>query len=524
MAIPKEPRQQMINLMYLVLTALLALNVSSEILNAFNVIDKSLQNSGKIVDKKNGALFNGFAAQKLKEPGNLKIGIYEKHAQDIMQWSQTLQADVTTLQNQLIKDAGGISPEDGLMEKKDDVDIPTELLVDGPMGKGNGQGYTLKKKLDALKAKMLNIIIDPKDKVDYANNLTINTTPLVTKNVVKPDWVRENFGQMPAIAAHTMLTKVKQDIKNAEGQMLEYCYKQIGSAVELKPEDIVFDVFSAKITAPSTYLMEGEAFEADVFLAASSSGSKSKVSINVNGTNLPVNNEGVAKYRSVAGLGEHTVNGTITVLNDRTNKSKPYKIEPLKFTVAAPSAAISLDKMNVFYIGVDNPVSVNAAGVRTSDLNVSMSNGSISGSNGAYTVRVSAPAGKTTVSVKSNKGKVLAAKEYRVKFIPDPEPRVGNKKAGAMAAGEMKAQMGVAAILENFDFDAKFEVLSFNVGIAAKREDFVLLPNSGAIFSSAVKAALGKVKPGDIVYVEEIKVRGPDGTTRKLSSIAYKLM
>jgi gliding motility-associated protein GldM len=519
MAIPKEPRQQMINLMYLVLTALLALNVSSEILNAFNVIDKSLQNSGRIVDLKNGALFKGFAAQKLKEPGNAAIPVYEKHAQDIMQWSKELQTEVDDLQKELIKEAGGIVAEDGLMAKKDDVEIPTRLLVEGAMGKGDGKGYALKKKLDDLRNKMLGIVKQD-DKEREAKNLTINTTP-VTK---QKDWVRENFAQMPAIAAQTMLTKVKQDIKNAEGQMIEYCYKQIGSTEALKEEDIVFNVFSAKITAPSTYLMEGEAFEADVFLAASSSESKGKVSINVNGSNIAVNNEGVAKYRTVAGLGEHPVSASITVTNDRTKKQSTYKTEPLKFTVAAPSAAISLDKMNVFYIGVDNPVSVNAAGVRTADLNVSMSNGSISGSNGAYTVRVSAPAGRTTVSVKSNKGKVLAAKEYRVKFIPDPEPRVGNKKAGAMPAGEMKAQMGVAAILENFDFDAKFEVLSFNIGIAAKREDFVLLPNSGAIFSSAVKAALGKVKPGDIVYVEEIKVRGPDGTTRKLSSIAYKLM
>ncbi len=523
MAIPKENRQMMINLMYLVLTALLALNVSAEILNAFNVIDKSMRNSGKIVDIKNKAVFNGFAAQKLKEPGNANIPKYEGFAQQVITMSQELQSYIDDLQKELLEAAGGVSEEDGLMSKKDDVDIPTALLVDGAKGKGDGKAFALKAKIDETRKKML-AFVDPADLADFEGRFTLSTKPIVpAKGQDKADWVRENFAQMPAIAAQTMLTKTAQDVKNAEGQMLDYLYSKIGSSQALKPEEVVFDVFSARITAPSTYLMEGEAFEADVFLAASSSGTKDKVRITVNGSGLPVNNEGVAKYRAVSGLGEHSVNGSITVVNDRTNQSKSYPLEPLKYTVAAPTAAISLDKMNVFYIGVDNPVSVNAAGVRTADLNVTMTAGSISGNNGKYTVRVTAP-GKTNVSVTSSKGKSLANKEYRIKYIPDPEPRVGNKKAGGMPAGEMKAQMGVAAILENFDFDAKFEVLSFNVGIAAKREDFVLIPNSGQVFSSAVKAALSKVKPGDVVYVEEIKVRGPDGMTRKLSSIAYKLM
>lgn len=526
MAIPKENRQMMINLMYLVLTALLALNVSAEILNAFNVIDKSMRNSGKIVDIKNKAVFNGFAAQKLKEPGNANISKYEGYAQQVLTMSQDLQGYIDDLQKELLAAAGGVSPEDGLMSKKDDVDIPTALLVDGPKGKGDGKAYVLKSKIEETRKKML-AFVDPADLQGFEERFTLSTKPIVpTKGQDKADWVRENFAQMPAIAAQTMLTKSAQDVKNAEGQMLDYLYSKIGSSQALKPEEVVFDVFSARITAPSTYLMQGEPFEADVFLAASSSGTKDKVRITVNGSGLPVNNEGVAKYRVLSGIGDHTVNGTITVVNDRTNQSKSYPLEPLKYTVAAPTAAISLDKLNVFYIGLDNPITVNAAGIKTSDLNVTVSNGqSVSTAVGKYNVRVQGGGSNiSTVTVKGPNGKVLGAGEYRIKSVPDPLPMLGNKKPGGMPSGEMKAQVAVAAILEGFVYDARFEVLSYNVGIAAKREDFVLLPNSGAYLTAPVKSALAKVKPGDVVYVEEIKVKGPDGTVRKLASIAYKIL
>ena len=177
--------------------------------------------------------------------------------------------------------------------------------------------------------------------------------------------------------------------------------------------------------------------------------------------------------------------------------------------------------MNVFYIGVPNPVQISAAGVANSKLNVTMDNGSISGSGGKYEVRVTTQ-GKTNVNVSAN-GKNYGKFEFRVKLIPNPVAKVNNQAGGSIPAGTWKAQQGVIADLENFDFDAKFEVLSFNMFYQPKLADPGTGAATGPYFSAAQKGFIARAKPGDIFYIEEIKVKGPDGLSRKIPPIAFKI-
>ncbi len=511
MSIPKENRQQMINLMYLVLTALLALNVSAEILNAFRVINSSLNKSNIILDNNTSTTFKAFAAKKAKEPANQLIVDYETRSSKIMELSAQMTKDIKSLQDGIIAEAGGPGEEGAPMKRQDDLDASSRYFVEDQK-----QGYKLVKKIDAYKKAILALVAPEDIAAVTREKIAINTNPQKKKG----DWVSENFYQMPAIASMTMLTKLLTDTKTTEGQMVNYFYSKLGDATPLDPDVITVNSFSAQITAPSSYILKGDKFEANVFLAATNS-KTSNVKISVNGQGLAVNSEGIAKYASSPGVGEYTLTGNIGVYNDRTGVTKNYPLPPFKYTVASPFATVSPTKMNVFYIGVDNPVDISAAGASASDLKVGITSGTITGSGGKYTVRVTTQ-GKTDVTVNA-KGKAFPNFPFRVKLIPNPVAKVSGQPGGRINAGVWKAQQGVLADLENFDFDAKFEVLSFNMFYQPKLQDPGIASATGPYFSAAQKAFVAKAKPGDIFYIEEIKVKGPDGLSRKIPGIAFKI-
>ncbi len=518
MAIPKENRQQMINMMYLVLTAMLALNVSAEILNAFKTVNKSLENSKTTADTNLKTTYNAFAAKKAKEPTNVAVTANEEKTKQAQSITDALLASIDKLKKEVISRAGGADQEDpnGIMLRKDDMEVSTGYLVEGTSGK-NGEGYKLKQEVDET-LKKLYALVEPTDLQTVQERVSLNTTP----NDKNGDWVREEFYQMPAIASYAMLTKLENDIKNTQGTMASYFFSKIGASQELTQDQIVFDKFSAQITAPSTYILKGETFEANVSLAATSSKSAGTVSVNVNGQNIPVDQAtGIAKYKAAPGVGEYSLKGTVSVKNDRTGKVTSYPIPEMKYTVAAPFATVSPTKMNVFYIGVDNPVEISAAGASANDLKVSMSAGSISGSGGKYSVRVTQQ-GTTNVNVTA-KGKAFPPFPFRVKMIPNPIAKVSGMPGGRINAAVWKAQKGVLADLENFDFDAKFEVLSFNMFYQPKLQDPGIASATGPYFSAAMQAFISKAKPGDLFYIEEIKVKGPDGMSRKIPGIAFKI-
>ena len=512
MAIPKENRQQMINMMYLVLTALLALNVSAEILNAFKVMNKSLENSKSIADTNIETTFQAFADKRAKEPANLDVVKYQQQAEEVKTEIDNLLSYISGIKAQVVEKANGPDKEDpdGILSKKDDLEIANAYIV----GEGKGEGYKLKSKVDATLDKLLSFVSDDR-KAKYKEILGLSTAP----DKKGGDWVRERYYQMPAIAVYSMLTKLEVDAKNAENQMMAYLYSSIGSMKDLKPKEIVLDEFSAQIASPSAYVLQGEPFKAYVSLAAGSS--ESSVSITVNGKSVPVKN-GVGEFTVGTGsVGEFPVNGVVTVKNNRTGEVNTFKTPDFKYTVAPPFASVAADKMNVFYIGVENPITVSAAGVAPQKLNVGLTSGTLSGGGGKYTVKVTQQ-GETYVSVSAN-GKEYAKEKFRVKLIPDPQAEVGGKPGGRMPSAQFKAQNGLIAALKNFDFDARFNVLSFQLFYQPRMADPAIIPNNGPTFNGAAEQAINKAKPGDVFYFEEIKVQGPDGSVRKIPGIAFKI-
>jgi gliding motility-associated protein GldM len=513
MSIPKEPRQLMINLMYLVLTALLALNVSAEIINAFFSLNKGIKNSNEIVGTSNDLLKKAIdkQAEAYKNPIN---AAFQADAVKIIEISKEFCAYIKSVNDEMVTEAGGVDPKhtDGRPVRYKDKDVTTNMFIN------NKKGSELEAKIKETREKILAAIRDPKDRADLEKNIPLSVEEVPSDSKAKT-WVDFKFKQMPVAAIMPMLTKLQADAKTSETALLNYIAQKVGGT------DIKFDNFKVAIAPKTGYVIAGEKFEADVYLAAFSSNPGTGVSINVNGSGMPLR-EGVAHYETTSNdIGKKIVKASASIINPLTKETKTVTGE-FTYEVGRRSVAVSADKMNVFYIGVPNPVSVAAAGVSSNDLKVSCSGASLSGSGSNYVVNATTP-GEATISVSG--GGLNQTFKFRVKRIPDPFAQLPSNdrsynRGGSVGNGTMKAMSSLVAVLEGFDFDAKCAIQSFDFTYLAKRQDPVTYPNSGGSFNGNVTGAIGKSKPGDVLYFDNVKGRCPgDNAGRDLNSLVLKI-
>lgn len=516
MSIPKEPRQLMINLMYLVLTALLALNVSAEVMNAFFSLDKGLKNSNQIVDSTNEQILTSInkQADAYKNERNEK---FRQAAIEANKVTTDFTAYVEDIWQQLFNAAGGPSDKDPSKPKREkDKDVTTRLLVLGPDGKADAAlGPQLEQKIEETRTKLLALV---DNNPDIEKSLPLKIEDWKAQKTDKVSWADWKFRQMPVAACFPLLTKIQSDAKASATTVLNHLFKQVSG------EEIKFDAFEPVISAPKGYVIKGEKYTADVFLSAYSTSSGGNTRISVNGSSLPVK-EGKATYETVGSrLGENKFSVRIEVTNPLTKETKPYS-KDFSFEVGERSVAISADKMNVFYIGVDNPISVSAAGVSSNELRVGINGGggqlTKTGSN-TWNVRVTQPTDDCNITVSG--GELNANKQFRVKRIPDPIAKLGNKPDGEMGNGEFKVQKGLIAWLENFDFEARCEIQGFNLVKVSKRADPVEAVNSGGSFDGKAQNLVQSAVPGDTYYFENVKARCPgDPAGRKINSLVFRI-
>lgn len=506
MALGREtPRQRMISILYLVLLALLALNVPDTILDAFKNINNSLESSRSNVNTAVQQLFSAFESTKLKEEPARAKPIYDKakKAQAII---GELNTYISSLKEDFTKQGGGIDPEKGDLVKRENEDISPNLMIN------EKKGTVLKDKINETRAKLL-ALLTPEEQKSVSFSLEAKDPEKSVNG--KKSWEEINFGSgTPLTAAMTILTKIQTDAQNAESDMVKLILGKMDQAV------VNLDKFAAVAVAPTSYLVQGQPYKAEVFLTASDS--KSQPSISVNGSPLQiVDGKGVYNV-STSKEGIFSWTGVVQV-KQTDGSMKEYRTATQTYQVARPSAVVSPDKMNVLYIGVNNPLSVSAAGTPTDKVKVSMTGGSLSGSGGKYNARVSSPGtARISISAEVAPGKIqtLSTTEFRVKRIPDPIAKFAGKTGGSMATVALKAQNAIFAKLDNFDFDANFKVTKFTMIIAKPRADAIVLSTSGGQLSSSMKSALNGITPGTRVIFDNIVAVGPDGTSRQLNAVA----
>ncbi|HEY4194775.1 MAG TPA: gliding motility protein GldM [Mucilaginibacter sp.] len=493
----ETPRQRMIGILYLVLLGLIALDVPENLLDSFKNISDSLNASKKNVQTGINTTFTSFEKTKLIEQAERAKPLYAK-AQEAKKLSDNLDSYIESLKTTMKNESGGMSEATGDYAGREGMDYSVDLMVER-----RKNGYVLHKKIDSTREALLNLL-DPRDRSGV--NLALNATPPKPRaGFPTKDWEQANFGEgIPMGAAMTALVKIQSDVKNSENEVVKKILGKVDEAV------VNLDKFNAVAVAPTSYVLVGQPYTAQVFLTASDS--HSNPDITVDGSKLSTE-AGVGKYSGSTGSeGIHTWVGTIRV-RQTDGTFKEYKTPPQTYQVAKPSAVVSPDKMNVLFIGVTNPVSVSAPGIPKEKLHVGISSGSISGSNGKYGVTVNSP-GDATVTVSGEvggKNVVLGSTLFRIKRIPDPKAQFAGKSSGSTSAANLKAQDKLFAKLENFYFDIKFEVVRFTMVVIRPRQDATVLSSSSGELTSEMKRTLGTIGPGSKVIFGNIIATGPGG-------------
>lgn len=536
----------MINIMYLVLMALLALNVSAEVMNAFQTLDEGNQQSIATVDQQVTETADA-VFELLKDDTKERFRPIEPTIKEIRSISSEFSTYVDALRNQLIDMSGNnngeVDDEDYKMDHgvrtvrgKKNKDVTTRLLVLGEDGEGGepGVGAELKEKIIETRQRLIDAYstllnehgkdmdLDDEDiaaKIQsVAENMPFSLDDEAWQEADRPSWRDYKFGHMPVAAVLPLMSQMKSDLKVSEANLVNDMVSIAGG------KTIDIDEFFPVFSADRSYVIGGERITAKVSVGSySSSLDPANVDLRVNGQRLQMNPDGTADFSIVGtGSGQKTLTTSVAVTNPLTGEVKTGE-GTFTYEVGQRSVAVSADKMNVFYIGVDNPLTVSAAGVPSSSVRVRFGeNISGSGSGSNYVVKGQRQ-GETTVTVTAD-GQTLGSFPFRVKRIPDPVPMLGNSKGGQIRSNVFKSQTGLYAFLDNFDFEAKCNIAGYDLVYVPKREDAVLSQNPGGNFNTKSKNLVNRAKPGDIFYAQNIRAKCPgDAATRPIGTMVFNI-
>lgn len=505
MAKKKEtPRQKMIGILYLVLLGLVALNVPDTILDAFRNLTVSLGTSTQNTQTGIDNMYTAFRSTKLVDEPERAKPVLDK-AEQASQLSNRLTGYIDSLKTELTSEGGGINEKTEDLRKRDNTSISTRLMIK------QEHASRLKNMINETRESLMAI----------SNNevpFSLEAVNPPSKGGIPKSWEQANFGDgIPLTAAITSLEKIKADAKNAESAVVKHIFGEMDMAV------VNLDRFAAVAVAPSSYIIQGQPYTAKIFLTAYDSQSNPEIS--VGGNALPVI-DGQATYSvSASSEGVHTWTGTIRVMQT-DGTIKEYHTDPQTYQVARPSAVVSADATKVLYIGVDNPISVSAAGIPKENIAVSGQGVTIAGSAGNYVARVTQP-GTAQISVSARMGEgtqALGTTEFRVKRIPKPKAKVAGRSSGSLSVAQIRGQERIFVGLDDFEFDANFTISRFSMIVQKPRVD-PLGPYQGTngVFSEPMKNALRTITPGSFVHFYDIIVVGPDGLQQEVDALSFRI-
>ena len=328
---PVSPRQKMINLMYVVLMAMLALNVSNEVLNGFSIVEESLKRTTENATKVNQAIYDDFAEQMKKNPQKVKQ--WYDRSQQVKQMSDKLYTLAEELKVAIAQEADGSDGDPRALRNKEDLEAANQVML----SPSRGRGKELFDAINTYREKMLKMVTDPEQKKTLASNLT--TAIPKGEQTLGKNWQEYMFESMPAAAAVTLLSKLQNDVRDAEGEVLH----TLVSNIDVK--DIRVNALNAFVIPNSQTIVRGDKFSAQIVMAAVDTTQKPQIFIGGKEMNLP---NGL--YETVTGrTGDFTLSGYIQVANGNGDVLK--RDFEQKYTVVDPSATVSADLMNVLYAG-----------------------------------------------------------------------------------------------------------------------------------------------------------------------------
>jgi gliding motility-associated protein GldM len=503
---PVSPRQKMINLMYIVLLAMLALNVSNEVLKGFDLVGSSLLRTTENAAKENASIYADLAEQMKVNPTKVKPW-YDK-AQEVKRMSDSLYQLAEDLRWAIAREADGEEGNPNDIKNKEDLEAAGHIML-APV---RGQGRPLFDHINRFRDRILTMITDARQRSIIASNLSTEV-PQNPNNIGK-NWEEYMFEAMPSVAAVTMLTKLQSDIRNAEGEVLH----TLVSNIDLK--DIRVNELHAYVLPEATTLFPGETFRSQIFMAAVDTTQRPEVY--VNGQRI----EGDGAYSFQVGApGEYSFSGFIKVPNAAGEIIQRDFFQ--KYNVIAPpsGATVAADLMNVLYAGFDNPVSLSASGVAANKISVTMAGGTLTPKgNGKYVARPEA-VGKdvtfTVTGVVNGKTQTMGSVTFQVRKLPDPAAyiQIGNdryKGGGRLTKAAILGAQTVGAAIDDGLLNIPFKVLSFEAVFHDRMGNVRPEVSKGDQFTEQQRELIRTMRRGQRFYISKVRVIGPDGIERTL--------
>ena len=501
----------MINLMYVVLMAMLALNVSTEVLNGFSIVEESLSRTTANSSRENQSIYDDFAAQLKANPAKVKAW-FDK-AQEVKQMSDSLYYLADELKKAIVVEADGKDGDVKNIRNKDDLEAASQVML----APRRGRGQELYEEINDFRRRILAMVSDSTQKEIIDSNLSTDVPE--GANALGKNWQEYMFEDMPVAAAVTLLSKLQSDVRYAEGEVLH----SLVANIDVK--DIRVNQLNAFVIPNAQTVVRGDKFSAHIVMAAVDTTQAPDIYIGERKVEL---HDGL--YETVCGkTGEFTLAGYMEMVNGSGEKVRRDFNQ--KYTVVDPSATVSADLMNVLYAGYNNPISVSVPGVPVTKVQATMTGGTLQPVGpGRYIARPSTVGQDVTIAVTStNTGRAQEMGRYtfHVRKLPDPTPYIDMKdaagaatryKGGSLSKANLMAAEGIGAAIDDGILDIGFKVHSFETVFFDNMGNAVPMVSDGASFSSRQRETFRKLSRNKRFYITRVVAEGPDGLKRDLTA------
>lgn len=504
----------MINLMYIVLTAMLALNVSSDVLDGFTQVEEGLTRSNANVTQRNDAILNSLEVFSQQNPDKGKPW-YDK-ACEVRRVTDSLYTDVEQLKLAIVRKADGPDGKVNDILNRDDLEAAAVVMLNP----GNPRGAKLRQSIDSYRAYIASLMTDSLKRTNIETALS--TAPVRRKGVIgaAQSWEESKFDNQPVVAAVTLLSKLQNDIRYAEGEALATLMLNVDAG------DVRVNELNAFVIPQSRFVMRGGKYSANIVLAAVDT--TQRPIVYVNGTKL-ANDRGL--YELVTGkTGTFDYKGYLEVPHgDGSVTRHDFNSS---YTVIEPTATVSATMMNVLYAGIDNPISISVPGVAMSGVSATMTNGTLTRNGDTWVARPSKVGSEAVVTVTASidgRPQTVATTTFRVRKLPDPTPYIpfkdsnGNtdryKGGKPISKTLLLASAGIEAAIDDELLNIRFKVLSFETVFFDSMGNAIPEVSNGDQFSQRQKDSFRRLSRGKRFYISRVKAIGPDGITRDLAPL-----
>lgn len=497
---PETPRQKMIGMMYLVLTAMLALNVSADVLNGFTMVDASMQHAISSADLRNKKLYDDM--QYLYQQNPAKVGEWLEKSNRVKTKSDSLVNLLQDFRVGIFKLADGdkVDPNYEELVNKSNTDIGVQYAeLNIPNGK---RGKELKQAIDDYRDFVIEMF-DHDSVRTIAYNQIFYTGKQKNSHGESVDWLNANFESMPAAAVVALLSKYQNDVRTTESQLIQY-FKIRQDAGDFRVNKI-----EARIIPNSKSIIQGGKFQAEIALMAVDT-TKTPVYY-LNGRQLESSSISIP----CPSTGVFPISGYLEIVDNNGDiKSYPFKDE---YSVSEPTATIANTDMNAIYRGYENKLAISVPGIPSDKLKISCDGANIQKQGSIYVCKPSPESkhNKITIGVSAEvdgKTQLIASSEFRVLTLPSPtaflyidgEPWLPGKK------NVKKREIYEAPLIAQYEdglLKADFQITGFTI-VVNNKGSLRTADSKNNKFTQDQKDLIANAKSGSTLYIQDIKYTG----------------